>query len=156
MTDYLSEPHSYRRKLPHIQPVNATYFVTYRLANSIPKSTLIELQIKKENFERQLQSIKSPVEREKLKNEFHKIYFKNYDDILDKIQSGPSWLNDPGIALIVSKSIKHYDGRGYDLLAYTIMPNHVHQVFHLSEDHLNNMIKTNSRKKRNHIRLPGF
>lgn len=147
MSDYLSEPHSYRRKLPHIQPVNATYFVTYRLANSIPKSMLIELQIEKEDFERQLKRVKSPVEREKLKYEFHKIYFKKCDDTLDKIRSGPVWLKDPEIALLVSNSIKHFDVTVYDLLAYTIMPNHVHQVFQLGEDHIKEIKKSKDRYK---------
>jgi len=30
----------YRRTLPHIQPPNATFFVTFRLAGSVPKSVL--------------------------------------------------------------------------------------------------------------------
>ncbi len=107
MTDYLSEPHSYRRKLPHIQPVNATYFVTYRLADSIPKSKLIELQIEKEDFDRQLKRIKNQNEKENLRQLFYKTYFKQYDDTLDQIKSGPTWLKNPQIASLVVNSMKY-------------------------------------------------
>ncbi len=30
----------YRRNLPHIQPIGACFFVTFRLFNSIPKASL--------------------------------------------------------------------------------------------------------------------
>jgi len=156
MTDYLSEPHAYRRNLPHIQPINATYFVTYRLADSIPKSRLFELQIEKEDFKRQLKTLQDPLEKEKQISEFHKLFFKKYDDTLDKIRSGPVWLQDPEIALIVSNSIKHYDGTVYGLLAYTIMPNHVHQVFHLSEDHIKEIKKSKDRYKNKSYPVTGI
>jgi hypothetical protein len=37
----------YKRNLPHYQPPFATYFVTFRLANSLPRHIIEEL--KKEN-----------------------------------------------------------------------------------------------------------
>lgn len=131
-----NEPHSYWRKLPHIQPINATYFVTYRLVDSIPKGVLIKLQQEKEDFERQLKRIKNDIEREKLSWEFQRKYFKKYDDLLDAIKSGPLWLKNNNIARINTKAIHIRDTIEYDLYAYSIMPNHVHIVFNINDDHI--------------------
>lgn len=37
-------PRYYRRKLPHIQPEEVVFAVNYRLAGSLPTSTIIRLQ----------------------------------------------------------------------------------------------------------------
>ena len=58
----------YRRNMPHIQPGGATFFVTFRLASSLPKEVVLRLK------------------------------------------------------------------EEYDLLAYCIMPNHVHLVFTVRHD----------------------
>lgn len=34
----------YKRNLPHYQPGNADYFVTFRLANSLPKKVIDNLK----------------------------------------------------------------------------------------------------------------
>ena len=43
---------------------------------------------------------------------------------------GPRWLADPRIAQIVSEALFHGEGvrRAYDLLAWVIMPDHVHII----------------------------
>ena len=131
-----NEPHSYRRKLPHIQPINTTFFITYRLVGSIPKAVLLKLHQEKEDFERQLKRIKNDSAREKLWWEFHRKYFKKYDDTLDAIKSGPLWLKNNNIARINAEAIHKRDTIEYDLYAYSIMPNHVHLVFYINEVHI--------------------
>jgi len=126
----------YRRRLPHIQPRDATYFVTYRLVGSIPKIMLTKLKSEKEDFERKLLRVKDENKRAELLYNYRKRYFKKFDDILDKIVSGPDWLKDDNAAGIVANAMHFYDETRYDLYAYCIMPNHVHMVFHVSRDHL--------------------
>ena len=41
---------------------------------------------------------------------------------------GACWLKDPRIARLVSDAITHFDGERYELLAWCLMPNHVHLV----------------------------
>jgi REP element-mobilizing transposase RayT len=41
---------------------------------------------------------------------------------------GACWMNDPGIAGIVSSTLNHFHGTRYELLAWCVMPNHVHTV----------------------------
>jgi len=56
------------------------------------------------------------------------VYFKKFDQLLDASSHGDQWLRRPEIAKIVSNSLHCYDGIRYDLICYTIMPNHVHLV----------------------------
>ena len=39
-------PVFYKRKLPHWQPAEETFFITYRLAGSLPKSVIATLKEK--------------------------------------------------------------------------------------------------------------
>jgi len=47
---------------------------------------------------------------------------------LDTISAGPDWLRRDDVAEIAAEAIRYRDGKKYDLLAYCIMPNHVHMV----------------------------
>ena len=44
---------------------------------------------------------------------------------------GKCWLNRPDIARLVERALFHFDGQRYLLLAWCIMPNHVHVLFQL-------------------------
>jgi len=118
----------YRRHLPHWQPLSAVYFVTFRLANSIPLSVIKSLQREKEIERRKLAKISEVIQRH------HQDYldewraFSRWDEALDRSAESPDWLSQPEIAEIVSEALHYRDGKVYDLLAYCIMPNHVHFV----------------------------
>ncbi len=111
----------YRRHLPHFQPQEAIYHVIFRLAGSLPKNIFQDL--KEENH--------------RLKGEHKKrkdrLYNDKFDTWLNRLNSGELWLRKKEIAELVEKAIKFRDGKEYDLLAYCIMPNHVHIVFELPE-----------------------
>ncbi len=129
----------YRRRLPHWQPPNATYFVTFRLADSLPVHVLQRL---KEDRERRRQAVlRSNVsEREERKELYNleKAYFGQFDKWLDRcVESSPSWLARPDVARIVAKAIHELSAQNYDLLAYCVMPNHVHLVLELAESSSN-------------------
>lgn len=115
----------YRRNLPHIQPIGATFFVTFRLKGSIPMAMLYQLRQEFEEKKAQLQ--KAPPElRGLLIHNERKRYFARYDALLDAIREGPDYLRQPDVADTVRKELHRFDGEFYDLLAYCIMPNHVH------------------------------
>jgi len=48
---------------------------------------------------------------------------------LDGSSIGPKWMKDDKVAIIINEEIRIRDGIEYNLIAYTIMPNHVHLVF---------------------------
>jgi putative transposase len=128
----------YCRNLPHIQPPEATLFVTFRLDGSIPEPVLEKWRMEKRllkamflKWEATTQpgTIPDPdnVAEEKLK--FHRRWFQKFEDVLHAGKTGPLWLRNPDIAEIVSESLRYRDGKVFRLDAFCIMPNHVHAVF---------------------------
>lgn len=115
----------YNRNLPHIQPIGACFFVTFRLYESIPKVKLFELKEQFEIIKSKLVADNSLAAKEELYNQ-RKIHFSKYDNLLHKIESGPHYLKDNMVANIVKQQLHRFDGDLYDLVAYTIMSNHVH------------------------------
>lgn len=119
----------YRRTLPHYQSPGATLFVTIRLADSLPKSVLIELQAEAVRVERELARIPDPAERARQAYIEQRRQFGRWDRCLDAAEAGPHWLRQPEIAQIVSESLHFLNGRHYNLDAFCIMSNHAHIVF---------------------------
>jgi len=120
----------YRRHLPHWYPQHATFFITTRLANSLPKHIIQEL-LHKRTKAIQVNSVNTP------KNELKEIHYQEelkhfgrWDKLLDQCNSGPDWLKIPAIAAIIKDAIHYRDGKIYDLIAFCIMSNHIHLVFH--------------------------
>jgi REP element-mobilizing transposase RayT len=135
------------RRLPHFHPPDSILFVTFRLAGTIPKSMLRLYNEHKDWFASETKRI----ERLKLKadspeiqahsnklREFHRQWFRKFEDILHKAETGPTWLGDDRVAEIVADALHYRDGNILRLDCYCIMPNHVHVVFapYLSEREL--------------------
>ena len=118
----------YRRHLPHYQPPGATLFVTFRLHGSIPRQVIAHLQEMAESLERRLARL-PPEERIRRLHDAQKQMFARWDACLDQASTGPRWLQKEAIAQVVADALHHLNGKKYDLLAYCIMPNHVHVVF---------------------------
>ena len=55
----------------------------------------------------------------------HNQLFDMYDDHLSR-NKDIHWLDDPRVAALVRRSLYFWNGKKYGLLAYCIMPNHVH------------------------------
>jgi len=117
---------SYRQKFNHIHPKGAIFFVTFRLANSIPKSTLADLKLKFESNLNSLKCIKDIKEKNTKVFELRKNYLVAYDKILDRIITGPHYLRNNEIVEIVKKELHRHDSKLYNLICFCIMSNHVH------------------------------
>jgi putative transposase len=123
----------YRCHLPHWQPEHSTYFVTFRLAGSLPHDVIMRLKEEYAQEEEQyLQEKNYSYRREKIRD-IRNEYFNRFDELLNSNKTGPSYMSDPMIAEIIAESIRHRDGKQYDLITYCIMPNHVHIVFSLAD-----------------------
>jgi len=119
----------YRRNLPHYQPTGATFFITFRLAGSLPDEVIVRLKEEHQLSEQLLLKIKDEKLRKKKIADRHKQYFNNFDKMLDKAVNGKDWLKDERVAKTIAEAIHFCDKKVYDLLVYCIMPNHVHIVF---------------------------
>ncbi|MGH1435988.1 MAG: transposase [Lewinella sp.] len=111
----------YKRNLPHYQPPGGTFFVTFRLKNSVPMATL---RNQKRSQEEEMIAKRDLSQEER--DEYHLQHVFANDELLDKIKSGPFFLQEKAIAQLVIERIEEYDTQLYDLLSYCIMPNHVH------------------------------
>lgn len=118
----------YRRNLPHIQPRGAAFLINFRLAGSLPQEVVNQLRTEAEQLAKRLSSIKDSQERLLLRDKEQRILFGKWDNALHNSQTGPFWLKEEQIAQIVVNSILYHDGKWFDVLAYCIMPNHVHLV----------------------------
>jgi REP element-mobilizing transposase RayT len=95
------------------------YFVTFRLAGSLPEFVLEELRAK---LLAQSAKKKTPETRVK------KFPAKEIEEILDA-GYGVKHLALPEIADMVESALRAFDGVRYKLFAWCLMPNHVHVVF---------------------------
>jgi len=118
----------YKRNLPHYQPDDAIFFVTFRLANSLPRSVVEDLIKENEILERRIEMMKDKKEKLVLLKDYKKRYFAKFDQLLDSNISGSMWLKENNIAEIIKDSIHHRDKKVYRLFSYCIMPNHVHML----------------------------
>ena len=102
----------YYRFLPHYDASDKYQFITYRLFDSLPKSVLIDLKEK---------CFKSKIIDEADKQKY-KILI---DKFLDK-GHGSCLLGNESAAKIVQENWYFFHKVRYDLIAFVIMPNHVH------------------------------
>lgn len=115
----------YRRSLPHLFIPGYPYFITTRLNKSIPRSKLKKLH---DDFEREWYAISGMEDFEELEAQLQRDFFKQYDKLLHENYLGPHWLINDSIAQIIAESLHWGDEKRYELIAYTIMPNHIHIV----------------------------
>lgn len=121
----------YRSRLPHIQPLVGTFFITTRLAGSTPQ---IKKQQLAEDFLLQRQQILAKPDCLEELDRLHKTFFVAYEAVLEKADYGPRWLANPFIAQLVADALHFFDGKRYGLIAYCLMSNHIHIAFTLIEN----------------------
>lgn len=117
----MEQRHFHKRNLPHLYYNGGEYFITYRLADSLPLKLILHLR------EQNKLSKDDPTIKEK------KI-FKKYDELLDKNEIGIKHLSNEKIANINRDKLHSLDGSVYKLICYCIMPNHIHLVFRLMSE----------------------
>lgn len=118
-------PLEYRRNLPHIQPKDAMFFITFRLYGSVPQKMLEQWSSKNLEDKIEKQTNKQISNKKAQEN-----YFEALDCYLDANPNGPYYLSDNRIADIVKESIHYRDKKIYSLICYCIMSNHVHLIIY--------------------------
>jgi REP element-mobilizing transposase RayT len=118
-----------RGRLPHWEKEGATYFITFRLVDSLPKSVLDRIESERRAIvatANQLHRALSAGERRKIQH----LSTPVIEQFLDK-GAGSCHLRNPVIAEDMANTLRHFDQRRYRLFAWCIMPNHVHVVVRL-------------------------
>ena len=128
----------HQNHLPHIQPPEATLFVTFRLAGSVPKPVLRQWLAEKKWLEEEVKRVcklgqadatQETSQHEERLLEFRRRWFLKFENLLHQQAHGPQWLSDTRVAEIVAEALHYRDGTVYRLEAYCIMSNDVHAVF---------------------------
>lgn len=120
----LQEIHqSQRKSLPHWTQTGSTYFVTFRLADSIAQSRINEYKELREKWKEHHR----PPYTETEQAQFDKIFSEKVNNWLDE-GAGACILGKPEIAKIVADTLTHFAGERYELDKWVIMPNHVHAL----------------------------
>jgi REP element-mobilizing transposase RayT len=112
-----------RGYLPHVKHEGASYFVTFRLADSLPQSVL--LRFKAEQAEAQRRAGANPSREET--EEIDRALQRKIERYLDR-GIGACHLRRPEIADLVAAALRHFHEQQYLLDDWVVMPNHVHVV----------------------------
>ncbi|MCO5053605.1 MAG: transposase [Verrucomicrobiae bacterium] len=116
----------FRGKLPHLKNEEAVYFVTFRLADSLPAHEVVRLKHERKVILEQARAAKSPLTWHEEQQPLA-WYCDKVEALLDA-GHGTCWLSKPEIADLVAAALKHFAGPRYELRAWVVMPNHVHAV----------------------------
>ena len=119
--------------LPHWTCEGGIYFVTYRLADSLPHTVLSMWRMEREALRRVAQERGRPLnsaEEKRLRDLFSETVEKHLD-----AGTGQCWMKQSDIADLVENALRHFDGVRYSLLAWCVMPNHVHVVVKPTNGH---------------------
>ena len=109
--------------LPHVKREGASYFVTFRLADSLPKQVLLRFQSEHAEALRRLPANARPEQTE----EAHRELRRKIERYLDR-GIGACHLRRPEIADMVAEALRHFHGDYYLLDDWVVMPNHVHTI----------------------------
>ncbi len=113
------------RNLPHKYDIDKPIFITYRLKFTLPKSIIEALEVMKQEWNSELQSLTDIEKKKKIQTRDH-LFFSWFDEFLTKSSEVPQLLHRADLTNIIKESFHFFDNQHYQLLAYCIMPNHVH------------------------------
>jgi len=109
-----------RGYLPHFEN-RAIQFITFRLFDSVPKELI-------EEWKSVLSVDNNAEEPTDVARQMHKLI-----DRFEDSGHGQCFLADSRVADMMEQTLRHDDGRKYDLISYCVMPNHVHVMIRVYE-----------------------
>lgn len=119
--------------LPHWTQQGATYAVNFRLSDSLPAEVLKQWLAEREDIEKTARQMGHELSDADL-DRLEQLHSEKVEKWLDA-GHGACWLKDQRIARLVADALSHFDGQRYVLVAWCVMPNHVHVVFRPQAGH---------------------
>jgi valyl-tRNA synthetase len=112
--------------LPHWTQAGATYAITFRLADAMPADVCEQCRAERDRIIHNAESQGRELTIHE-QQEIVRLYSDKVESYLNA-GHGQCYLRNPNIAEIVANALNHFDGQRYDLIAWSVMPNHVHVV----------------------------
>lgn len=128
-----AEFHCYERHLPHWRLPGTCYLITFRLNDSIPADVLQEMRDQLTGWKHRLLEAAAkhggrlPVEEHLAWEEFQRGHLLKLESLLDE-GHGECLLRDENYRDLVSATLHHFEGQRCEMMAFVIMPNHVHAL----------------------------
>jgi putative transposase len=121
-----------RGRLPHWEKEAGLYFITFHQADSLPKPVLAQL-VERQRILKAAQDTDAHLlpEQKSLIDSYNR---KRMEDYFDQ-GIGSCAFHDNRIAGALAAALRFREGKQYRLLAWCIMPNHVHVVVKLFPGH---------------------
>ncbi|MDA1051563.1 MAG: transposase [Planctomycetota bacterium] len=120
----------YTRNLPHWRQADATYFVTFNLADALPANKKNELAAMRREWEHRY-----PEPRDEATwTAYAKAVFQKVEKWMDA-GHGNCWFRQPDYAAELERAILCFHEQRYDIGCFTIMGNHCHLVMRPFEPH---------------------
>ena len=116
----------YRRKLPHWIVSGASYFVTIRLKNTLPKHVIEAMRLEGIQLEA------SGADNQQL-HQLRRKHFVQIESILDAADASQRWLDNPKVAQVVMDSLGWLNSQGWMVYAAVILSTHVHLLIRNDE-----------------------
>lgn len=122
---------NYQRNLPHWRQPGATYFITFRLNDSLPKAFVEQIQHEHQAWQERIShelSVHDGILPESTQEEHQAWQLRHWrkaEALMDECH-GYCLLRQPQIRDIVARSLVHFEAVRHHMHGYVIMPNHVH------------------------------
>ena len=116
-----------RNRLPHWDMMNGIQFVTWHLADALPKAAVEKLRGEREHARRRLLATRGAVTKADVAT--MEVAFRRHCERLLDGSHGECVLRDHRAAKVIAEAISHFDNDRYRLYAWCVMPNHVHAIF---------------------------
>ena len=113
----------YRRNLPHWRQTGCAYFVTFRLADSIPQRLLKQWDMVRNGW---LKHHPQPWTEDEMQ-EYNRMFTSKMEEYMHN-GYGSCMLKDKRLSSLVEKALLHFNEVQYDIGDYVVMSNHVHVI----------------------------
>lgn len=114
-----------RRNLPHWSQQGKLYFITWRLADSLPQKALKRIEADRKTWLREHGDIPLADMEPMVKREWYRLFHHRVQQWLDA-GHGSCILRRPEVYRIMIDALHHFHGDRYHLGSFAIAGNHVH------------------------------
>jgi type I site-specific restriction-modification system R (restriction) subunit len=111
--------------LPHWRQEGKLQFVTWRLADSLPKEVLEQLRQERDAWTKRYGDTLPKDLPKAARKEYYRLFRERVQKWLDA-GKGSCVLKQPKVKQIMEDALRHFDGQRYTLGTFTVAPNHVH------------------------------
>jgi REP element-mobilizing transposase RayT len=117
-----------RGYLPHVKREWAAYFVTFHLADALPKEVLMKFEAERAQRLRRLDEFaKRGQALDDSKETIERDFRRKVERYLDR-GAGACHLRHPAVARLLADAMRHFHGTRYLLHEWVVMPNHAHAI----------------------------